>query len=162
MATIQKPERKEVAPDKDLPHDVVRGRSSAFGFIAVVLAALVGFGVGWLVFRDTGSGVPSVATEFPTGRFVNDQFENRFFEFDTDGTYLYSESTGPSGQVSGTYGVRGDLYTEMTHDYPGLPKVPVTYGWTLDGEELTFELVGEDVVSHREGVYGDSVYVRGD
>jgi hypothetical protein len=141
---------------------VVRGRRGAYGIMAVVLAALVGFEVGWLVFRDTGSDATSVATEFPTGRFVNDRFENRFFEFDPDGPYLYSESTGPSGRVVGTYGVRGDFCSEMTHDYPGLPKIPVTYRWAFDGEELTYELIAEDVISHREGVYGSSVYVRGD
>ena len=50
----------------------------------------------------------------------------------------------------------------MTHDYPGIAKVPATYRRTFDGEKLTFELVGEDVISHRTGVYGNAVYVRGD
>jgi hypothetical protein len=50
----------------------------------------------------------------------------------------------------------------MTHDYLGQSQVPATYRWAFDGEELTFEVVGEDVISHRQRVYSNAVYVRGD
>ena len=59
-----------------------------------ILAAVLGFGIGSLVFSDDGAAASDRA-EFPIGRFVNEQFETRFFEFNADGTYMYSESAGP-------------------------------------------------------------------
>ena len=56
--------------------------------------------------------------------------------------------------------MRGDLYTEMTHDYSGARQVPVTYHWRYDGHNLTFELKGEDVISHRQSVYGGQTYIK--
>ena len=46
----------------------------------------------------------------------------------------------------------------MTHDTPGR-QVPATYRWAFDGEKLTFELVGEDVMSFRADYY-DNTFIR--
>lgn len=98
--------------------------------------------------------------EFPTGRFINEKYKLKAFEFDEDGTWRYYEGNLEKPSVSGKYGINGDLYTEMTHDYPGYPKVPVTYSWTYDGKKLTFHLWGEDVIEHRQGCYDEQTYVN--
>jgi hypothetical protein len=100
-------------------------------------------------------------TEFPTGRFV-DERGSRAFEFDEDGTWRYYEGNMDRPAVSGHYATTGNLYTEMTHDYPGYPKIPVTYYWTYDGQSLTFQLYGEDVMSHRRSCYDGQTYIRSD
>ena len=66
--------------------------------------------------------------EVPTGRFVEDDNPNHVFEFLEDGTYLYDEAdfVGGDPDVAGVSGVRGELYTEMTHDYSRAQPVPVT------------------------------------
>lgn len=77
---------------------------------------------------------------------------------------MYSESDFTDGDpdVAGVYGVRGDLYTEMTHDYQWLPHVPATYRWTYDGQNLTFHLVGEDVISSRQEAMDGQTFVKSD
>jgi hypothetical protein len=100
-------------------------------------------------------------TEFPTGRFI-DERGTRAFEFDEDGTWHYFEGNMERPAVSGYYATVGNLYTEMTHDYPGYPRIPATYYWAYDGERLTFQLYGEDVMSHRRGCYDGQTYIRSD
>ncbi len=125
------------------------------------LAAVLGFGAGWLVFDDTDT-VVSDTVEFPTGRFVNKYAVDRSFDFNPDGTFLYSESSGPLGDVSGVYGGSGDLYVEMTHDFQGYEEGPAMYRWTFDGEELIFEQVGSDLYWPPVGSDGNTTYVRDD
>ena len=62
--------------------------------------------------------------------------------------------------VSGKYVTNGNLYTEMTHDYPGLRQIPMTYYWAYDGRNLTFQLFGEDVHSHRRNCYDGQTYFK--
>ena len=47
----------------------------------------------------------------------------------------------------------------MTHDNPGEQQVPVTYFWTYDGENLSFELWGKEVIEYREGMYNLQTYI---
>jgi len=99
------------------------------------------------------------ADEFPTGRFLH---ENRYrwaFEFDADGTWRGYQGDVSFPCISGKYGVTGNLYTEMTHDYPGSAKIPATYFWTFDGRKLTFQLWGEDANAHRKSVYHGQTYI---
>jgi hypothetical protein len=100
-------------------------------------------------------------TEFPTGRFVNGR-GTRAFEFGEDGTWHYFEGNMDKPAVSGYYATTGNLYTEMTHDYnyPGYPSIPVTYYWAYDGQSLTFQLYGEDVMSHRRSCYDGQTYIK--
>ena len=100
----------------------------------------------------------TAAPKFPTGRFV-DEAANRAFEFDEDGTWRYFEGNMSVPGVSGKYATNGNLYTEMTHDYPDR-KVPATYTWTYDGQKLTFHLWGEDVLPHRKGCYDGQTYIK--
>jgi len=100
-------------------------------------------------------------TEFPTGRFVHED-ANRAFEFDEDGTWRYFEGNMKVPAVSGKFETNGNLYTEMTHDYPGYPSIPATYFWAYDGENLTFQLYGEDVLSHRRSCYDGQTYIKSD
>lgn len=109
-------------------------------------------------FSSEVESLPEVdEIEFPTGRFISDD-GTRGLEFDEDGKWRYFEGdlSVPSG--SGLYVTNGNLYTEMTHDYPDDPDVPVTYEWTFDGKNLTFDLWGEDVIDHRRDRYDGRTY----
>jgi len=99
--------------------------------------------------------------EFPTGRFVH---ENGLwaFDFNEDGTWHFFEGNLEEPLRSGKYVAIREYYSEMTHDDPDLSQVPVTYIWTYDGQKLTFELLGEDVIEHRMGIYDDQTYTRVD
>jgi hypothetical protein len=98
---------------------------------------------------------------FPTGTFAGEHSPVHLFVFSEDGTYTYTESDFVGDQdVTGVYGVRGDLYTEMTHDYAGYSQVPATYRWEFDGERLTFELVGKDVIPSRQLAYTNQTYIK--
>lgn len=55
MATMT-PERTR---GDERPTTVVEGRRTGFVVLAIVAAALLGFGLGWAVFRDTGTDVPA-------------------------------------------------------------------------------------------------------
>lgn len=97
---------------------------------------------------------------FPTGRFVNEQYKYRVFEFDEGGTWRYFEGNLEVPSVQGTYGVEGNLYTELTHDYAPLPQIPATYTWTYDDQKLTFYLSGEDPLAHRKSCYDGQTYIK--
>jgi hypothetical protein len=56
MATVTS-ERPEVAPE--VTETVDHRRPRGLIVIAIVLAAALGFGFGWVAFRDTGSDVPA-------------------------------------------------------------------------------------------------------
>jgi hypothetical protein len=97
-------------------------------------------------------------TEFPTGRFI-DEHGNRAFEFDEGGNWHYFEGNMEVPDVSGKYATNGNLYTEMTHDYPER-SIPVTYYWAYDGKRLTFQLHGEDLIAHRRTCYNGQTYFK--
>ena len=95
---------------------------------------------------------------FPFGRFVNAD-STRAFEFDEDGLWRFYEGDMENPARLGKYVTNGDVYTEMTHVNPHEQQVPVTYIWTFDGENLTFELWGEDVIPYRESIYNGQTYI---
>jgi hypothetical protein len=99
-------------------------------------------------------------TEFPTGRFVHENPHVWAFEFDEDGTWRGYEGGGDTPIISGKYATNGSIYTEMTHDYSGSPRIPATYFWEYDGTKLTFQLWGEDVNGHRRSVYDGQTYIK--
>ena len=91
---------------------------------------------------------------FPTGRFVSAS--------GTPTVEFYEDGTGNwvSWDLPFKYAVNGDLYTEMTFEWPSGPQVPATYYWTYDGENLTFELWGEDMRPQRQSVYEGETYIK--
>jgi hypothetical protein len=103
----------------------------------------------FLVAMSVSSCIPSdSAIEFPTGSFVSANGVV-MVEFNEDGTgRWYSEAE--RWEVPIKYAANGDLYTEMTFEWPSGSQVPATYYWTYDGKNLTFELWGEDMRPHRK------------
>ena len=99
--------------------------------------------------------------EFPTGRFIN---ENGLwaFDFNEDGTWHFFDENMKEPLRSGKYVTNEDVYTEMTHDDSDLTKIPATYFWTYDGQQLTFELWGEDIIDQRVSIYDGQTYTRVD
>lgn len=96
---------------------------------------------------------------FPRGRFVSAS-GTRAFEFDEGGTWRFYDGDLENPVRSGKYITNGELYTEMTHDDPDEQQVPVTYTWTFDGQNLSFELLwGEDLIPYREGTYNHQTYI---
>jgi hypothetical protein len=72
-------------------------------------------------------------------------------EYRDDGSgYWYSTRPG-QGDFWITYGVNGNLYSEMQVSYPTGRQVPATYYWTYDGEILTFQGWGKDLRPERWG-----------
>lgn len=87
MTSTMESERKDfVAEPVDLGK--AKGRSPFFTIFAVVLAALVGFGVGWLVFRDSGTDVPSEVSD------VLDGYLDAWNAHDGDAAVAYMTSGG--------------------------------------------------------------------
>jgi hypothetical protein len=115
-------------------------------------------GLAVIVFA-VGCSTATEITDFPTGRFVNEVRDNRVFEFFDDGTWSYYEGNLETPAVSGTYEISGNQYTELTHDYAGLPQIPATYFWEFDGSKLTFHLSGEDTLTHRRSCYDGQTYI---
>ena len=126
--------------------------------LRLVLAVLVtGALLGGAV---TAQSEESEALVFPTGTFVSVENPSLGLEFNEDGTGLVFAVE--SWEVVTRYGVSGDLWTEMTSEYPGSEfdgsQTPATYYWDFDGEHLTFELWGEDLRPHRISVYQDNTW----
>ena len=133
-------------------------QSKIFDGISGLIATIAMFGIITLVVAAcTSDGETS---RFPTGRFVHEHFTNKIFEFDEDGLYRYFEGNLAVPAVQGKYGINGNLYTEMTHDYEPSAKIPVTYTWTYNDQKLTFQLWGEDVHAHRKGCYDNQTYIK--
>jgi hypothetical protein len=113
-------------------------------------------------YRAVGETLPLPATEtdFPTGMFVAEEKPTWGLQFNADGTG-WAFAPGYLDTAI-TYGVNGDLWTEMTFTYPGSERrgsqTPVTYYWDWDGEHLTFELWGEDLRPGREANYTGNTY----
>ena len=56
-----------------------------------------------------------------------------------------------------TYATNGDLFTQMTFEWPEGSQTPATYHWEYDGEGFTFELWGEDLrPTRREALDGQT------
>ena len=102
--------------------------------------------------------LPPKATDFPTGTFVSLENPDKVLEFSKDGTGR-SYKPGRS-EARFSYGVTGDLFAEMTSEFlSGDPKVPATYHWARDGEQLAFEVWGEDLGSSRSFTFGENTWV---
>jgi hypothetical protein len=83
-------------------------------------------------------------------------------EFDEDGTWRGYVGDTTEVVISGKYAAVGDLWTEMTHDYPTSPPVPATYYWEYDGKNLTFKVWGRDVNPSRKDSYDGRTYIKVD
>ena len=143
--TLALDERPELTADEDL-----RRANRRLALTSLLLSVMLAAAVGWLAIELTQPAEVDVSGDFPLGTLVGEDNPSHFFEFRADGTYTYTENDYAGDiDVSGAFGINGDLYTEMTHDYLGLPMVPATYRWSFDGQRLTFELVGEDVIPDR-------------
>jgi hypothetical protein len=142
--------------------------TSSLKFAAAAgLAFVLGLGISPLIMPSgggttTGPGfsAPEQTDDlaFPTGTFVDTKMDDRWFEFHEDGFGRIVEADD-LWEVEFTYATQGDLWTEMMTHYPtGSRQVPATYFWDFDGEHLTFELWGEDLVATRRTVMDDSTW----
>jgi hypothetical protein len=125
----------------------------------VILALLGGLG-GAVVAQDSEmTPMPDDGTTFPTGTFVAAEWSDRFLEFNEDGTCRWTAAWGDRAVTDCIYAVDADLYTEVSHEWPGYEEqVPATYHWDYDGEYLTFELRGEESMAHRQALYEEQPY----
>ena len=136
--------------------------------VAAGLAFILGLSVSPLVVPSGGGGNggaagPSAAEQtdeqaFPTGIFVSTVRPDRWIELHEDGVGRTVQA-GDLIEVKYTYATHGNLWTDMhTDESYGERRVPATYFWDFDGEQLTFELWGEDVVAGRKAVMEDSTW----
>jgi hypothetical protein len=114
----------------------------------------------YLFVGETDSPPRVGGIEFPIGKFVLDGSRFYAIEFDEDGTWRDYETNVDVPSGSGKYATNGNLYNEMTHSYADSPQVPVTYYWTYDGKNLTFELWGEDVNPDRKALFDGRTYIK--
>ena len=105
------------------------------------------------------SATPSPMSRFPTGRFIHENHKNWVFQFNPDGTWLYFYGNLEAPEVEGTYSVDGNLYTETSASDPACP-FPASYTWSYDGQNLTFQLVGEDKCDPRKSAYDSQTYIK--
>lgn len=97
-------------------------------------------------------------SNFPTGKFVSPESRFDGWEFNEDGTWR-AFGMGET-LATGTYSVKGDLYTELTNDQ-GCP-APMSYRYTYDGTNLKFELTEEskqDTCDPRREGYNNKTYI---
>jgi predicted small lipoprotein YifL len=76
-------------------------------------------------------------SEFPIGKFVKANNENHGFIFNEDETFSIFD--GSITIVNGTYSVGGDIFTDESNSQ-GCP--PLSFKYTFDGTNLTFNYVG--------------------
>jgi hypothetical protein len=76
---------------------------------------------------------------FPTGKFVKSNSPSHGLIFNDDGTF--SVFTGSSTIAKATYSVDGDIFTETSNDQ-NCPS-PMSFKFTFDGTNLTFNYVGD-------------------
>ena len=74
---------------------------------------------------------------FPTGKFVKSNNENHGFIFNEDKTFSVFDDSITI--VNGTYSVNGDIFTDESNDQ-NCP--PMSFKYTFDGTNLTFNYVG--------------------
>lgn len=75
MAMIEEPASEEFAPVEQRGHDGTGARSGPLLAAAVVLAVLVGFGFGWLAFRDGEDDASAI--ELARDELIEQQSERR-------------------------------------------------------------------------------------
>jgi hypothetical protein len=93
---------------------------------------------------------------FPYGKFSSGLVNVEFLK---DGSAVY-EANNKSWRVPVIYAINKNLYTEMMFFYPGIAKIPATYYWEYDGNELKFKLWGVDESAHRKDVMTANPYKR--
>jgi uncharacterized cupredoxin-like copper-binding protein len=92
------------------------------------------------------------SSNFPTGKFIKAGATEYGLRFEADGTFSVFE--GQNTFIRGTYRVDGNTFTETSND--GGCKTDVSFTYTLDGTNLTFNYVGDpsgDIACG--GRYGD-------
>jgi len=94
---------------------------------------------------------------FPTGKFVDSTNDQGGFIFNEDGTW--ESYNGIYTLAKGTYSATDTIYTEETSN-SDCPKM--TFNYTFDGTNLTFNYVGdpsEDPCDGRRGGFDNKTYV---
>jgi hypothetical protein len=94
---------------------------------------------------------------FPTGRFIKSGEPNHALVFNDDGTFSVME--GSTTLVIGTYTVEGDTYTEVSNNFGCL--TPMSFKYTFDGTNLTFNYVGnpeDDPCGGRRADFDNKTY----
>ena len=95
---------------------------------------------------------PAAISNFPTGKFIKSGTTNYGLLFNADGTFSAFE--GSNTFVRATYSVDGNVFTETSND--GGCKTNVSFTYTFDGTNLTFNYVGNpDDDSACEGRHAD-------
>jgi hypothetical protein len=97
------------------------------------------------------------AINFPTGKFVKSSDQNHGVIFNNDGTFAVFD--GSMTIANGTYRVEGDTYIETSNDQ-ACP-VPMSFRYTFDGTNLTFNYVSnpaDDPCGGRRGDFNDVTY----
>ena len=74
---------------------------------------------------------------------------------------MSTDVAGKAPLGRGTYTVDGNLYTDTSTDRPGCPW-PVTHAWTYDGENLAFQVAGEDRCADRQQTYESPLQTIGE
>jgi hypothetical protein len=98
------------------------------------------------------------AIDFTTGKFVKSNDQNHGVIFNTDGTF--SVFDGSATIANGTYKVEGDTYIETSND-ENCP-VPMSFKYTFDGTNLTFNYVGnpaDDPCDGRRADFNNVTYI---
>jgi hypothetical protein len=93
---------------------------------------------------------------FPTGKFIKSGTVNHELVFNNDRTF--SVLDGSITIVNGTYSVDGDIYTDESNDQ-NCP--PMSFKYTFDGTNLTFNYVGnpaDDPCGGRRGDFDNVTY----
>ena len=131
------------------------------------LAFILGLGVAPLIMSSGEGGGAGPAglpaseqtddAAFPTGTFVSTERDDRWIEFHEDGIGR-TVHADDMFEVNFTYAAQGDLWTEMAHDSMIDRSVPATYFWDFDGQLLTFDLWGEDLLASRKTVMEGSTW----
>ena len=125
-----------------------------------LLLSMIGLVFVLLPLISCTTASPTTTSEFPIGKFVLED-DPEGFRFNEDGTFDYFFGSLEEPALQGTYSVDGNRYTEETINFPACP-YPGTYTWTYDGQNLTFELFGEDECGVRVFSYTNKIYVRTD
>jgi len=128
------------------------------GAVILVLAfSLGGIAAAQAEATDEPLAVSEPASpSFPTGHFVAVDNGRWMLEFQEDGNGETSDVADLGWSF--TYAVDGDIFTWLGSEYSNLggggdlsgESRDATYRWDYDGEQLAFELIGEDAADQRK------------